>query len=106
MLERGGQVFANSTIFRICFFFFFLLALFSIHYRSRARAERAPSSSYPSKSTEKCVVSTCSVQVGIDRIVDDDDNDRGRYLRYLCAPTRHARGDACHHTLKTAPSDQ
>lgn len=30
-------------------------------------------------------MSTCSVQVGIDRIVDDDDddNDRGRYLRYL-----------------------
>lgn len=28
--------------------------------------------------------STCNVQVGIDRIVDDDDdNDRGRYLRYL-----------------------
>lgn len=73
-------------IFRICFFFFFLLALFSIHYRSRAHAERAPSLSYPSKSTEKCVVSTCTVQVGIDRIVDDDDdddNDRGRYLRYL-----------------------
>lgn len=57
-------------IFRICFFFFFfLLALFSIHYRSRAHAARAPSLSYPSKSTEKCVVSTCSVQVGIDRIV-------------------------------------
>lgn len=60
------------------------MALFSIHYRSRARAARAPSSSYPSKSTKKCVVSTCNVQVGIDRIVDDDDdNDRGRYLRYL-----------------------
>lgn len=30
-------------------------------------------------------MSTCNVQVGIDRIVDDDDddNDRGRYLRYL-----------------------
>lgn len=26
-------------------------------------------------------MSTCNVQVGIDRIVDDDDdNDRGRYL--------------------------
>lgn len=56
-------------IFRICFFFSLSLALLSIHYRSRAHAARAPSSSYPSKSTKKCVVSTCSLQVGIDRIV-------------------------------------
>lgn len=53
------------------------------------------------------------MQVGIDRIVDDDDdddndNDRGRQgtCRSNDAPTRHARGHACHHTLKTAPSDQ
>lgn len=87
MLEGEGTSFCKLNDFQnlFLFLFFFLLALFSIHYRSRAHAARAPSSSYPSKSTEKCVVSTCNVQVGIDRIVvdDDDDNDRGRYLRYL-----------------------
>lgn len=82
---REGTSFCKLNDFQNLFLFFlFLLALFSIHYRSRAHAARAPSLSYPSKSTEKCVVSTCNVQVGIDRIVDDDDdNDRGRYLRYL-----------------------
>lgn len=80
---REGASFCKLNEFQFFFSLFFVVPL-SVHYRSRAHAGRAPSLSYPSKSTEKCVVSTCSVQVGIDRIVDDDDdNDRGRYLRYL-----------------------